>query len=92
MFITLRWFFGWLFCGILLVRKPFGWPVIGWITLRYDFCLPEAWVKFSSQHIIMTDEQCKNTMITALSMEGVDTDSWLDSAELFTFWLRITHV
>ena len=35
--------------------------------------LPQAWVKLSSQQIIMTDGQSKNAIIPALSAKGVDT-------------------
>ena len=47
--------------------------MIGWIAVRYDFVdkwLAEAWVELSSQRIIMTDDQCKNAMATALSAKG----------------------
>ena len=38
--------------------------MIGWIAVRYDFddkWLAEAWVELSSQKMILTDDQCKNT-------------------------------
>ena len=44
--------------------------------VRYDFgdiWLAEAWVKLSSQLILMTDDQCKNAVTTTLSVKGVDT-------------------
>ena len=41
------------------------------VESQLDTTLPEAWL--SSQRIIITDEQCKNTNITALSEKGIDT-------------------
>ena len=53
------------------VRCVFWWPVVGLITVRCDFLLICIWL--SSQCIIMTDDQCKNTMTTALPTKGVNT-------------------
>ena len=80
------------------VNYVFWWQVIGWTAVTYNFSdrwLTKAWVNLSSQHIIMTDERCKNTMITARSTKGINTqrNAWhvsklVDVAE--EDWLETT--
>ena len=51
-----------------------------------DMWLAEAWVELSSQRILMTDDDCKNTVTTALSAKEVGTldlfwHYWVEASE-----------